>query len=79
MKEIGSVQQSADSPLLQLPYPIVTTDRIMRHVLQPLRLKCRKFHVKIYVNDLSIFDFKRIHYCTKNDATACVGTQELGD
>ena len=66
-------------PLLQLPYAIVTTDRIMGHLLQPLRLKCRKFHIKIYVNDLSICDFKLIHYCTKNDVTECVGTQELGD
>jgi len=51
----------------------------MRHLLQPLRLKCRKFHIKIYVNDLSICDFKLINYCTKNDVTECVGTQELGD
>jgi len=48
-------------PLLQLPYSTVTTDRIMRHFLQPLRLKCRKFHIKIYVNDLGMCDFKLIH------------------
>lgn len=61
--------EAYSSPLIQsllhLLYPIVTTDPIMRQLLQPLRSKCRKFHIKIYVNDLSICDFKLIHYCKK--------------
>lgn len=51
----------------------------MRHLLQPLRFKYRKFHIKIYVNYLSIYDFKLIHYCIKDDVAECVGTQKLGD
>jgi len=79
MKEIGSLQQSADSA--SAPYTLSHRNNRPNHEasLTTTSLEMQEISHKIYVNDLSICDFKLIHYCTKNDVTECVGTQELGD
>jgi hypothetical protein len=57
MKEIGSLQQSADSTFT----PVTVSHCNNRPNHEALRLKCKKFYIKIYVNDLSMCDFKLIH------------------
>jgi hypothetical protein len=79
MKEIGNLEQYADSTSTSVRLSFCNKrnfgDRVVMYLLQPLRLKWRKFRIKIYVKDLIIYDLKLIDYCTRNGETECVGTQ----